>query len=327
VGSCIRCSGPLTRFRRLKTSRERCERDVSTGHQYRAQLPGSLRGSPAELHGKQTFPLLSAASITPSSQQQSKQKGCEAPASSQRQNASINPPPAKTNIDRQHTESVIQQFQDIIADFLFFSSFFSVPPVSAAFRTVPIEPFRYLLSTAVSLQQFTLSEEKHTDAYIYIRQQLDELQNIIEQRPAVAGPTRPKTYAEAVATKQNAHLSPDSQIKYVKKSKEITVKIPEKADVKKLQETPNWLFVARIRDGELQSSKNMVTVRKLPNKSLLIQTASASAKEDLEKNTAWTKHIADSAQIVRKRFFVVAHGVPFASIDIDNQKDTIDNIL
>jgi hypothetical protein len=80
------------------------------------------------------------------------------------------------------------------------------------------------------------------------------------------------------------------------------------------------VLVTRIHNGEFQNSKNMITVRKLLNKNLLIQTVFTSAKEDLERNTAWIKCITEFAQMARKRFLVVTYRIPFIFIDIDNQK-------
>jgi hypothetical protein len=87
------------------------------------------------------------------------------------------------------------------------------------------------------------------------------------------------------------------------------------------------VLVLRIKNGEPPNSKNVVAIRKLFSEGLLIQTATASAKKDLEKNTTWIKRITESAQITRKRFLIIAHEVLFTSIDIINQKNTINNII
>ena len=145
-----------------------------------------------------------------------------------------------------------------------------------------------------------------------------------------------KTWAEIAATQavrqQNAAATADDEQE--RRSREITIRIEDETQRKKVQDTPRETILSGIKEAVGSAlAEDLVALRRLPSGALIIQAANRKSKEIMEKEQSWTNTIANSAQVQRKTYPVFVHGVKKEALDttdmgkacsdLENQNRTI----
>ena len=157
-----------------------------------------------------------------------------------------------------------------------------------------------------------------------MQKSISRLEEKIEKKPSYATVARPSGRNNA------AHGTPNNnaarELKEQRKLKSIIVRVvdpKERANVR-LEHTKDLLNKVGMAIG---GNNKPVGVRRLPSGDLEFQMTSLRDKQTAEAEPNWTKVIAGSTQIQRRKYTVMVHGVRMSNIDTSNQQQAIQKIL
>ncbi len=71
----------------------------------------------------------------------------------------------------------------------------------------------------------------------------------------------------------------------------------------------------------------VLAARRLPSGDIVVTTDTAATKEQLEKDSKWLPAVSSTAQVNRRRFPVMVHGMRTASVDCSKQKEAISQLM
>ncbi len=69
------------------------------------------------------------------------------------------------------------------------------------------------------------------------------------------------------------------------------------------------------------------TARTLPSADITIQTTNEEEAEKLRGEDGWTRSLGKKAKLARKRYGIVALGIPIAKIDLKKAEETKEKII
>ena len=126
--------------------------------------------------------------------------------------------------------------------------------------------------------------------------------------------------------KQSSHITHTPTAKDIlaeqRKTKELIVRIANAKEKEDVQQTATKDLVEKIQEKAIE----VVGISRLPSGDIKVFTRTKETKETLEKDTEWTKTVAESADISRRTYGVTAHGVKVRNIDTANQAQAIEHL-
>ncbi len=136
-------------------------------------------------------------------------------------------------------------------------------------------------------------------------------------------PLKPYTWA-AIAT--NAKSRPP----FYNKNIEIVVKLNDSAPAEMVKKQVPKEVVHRIDAYLIENNVTIIklrTARTLPSRDIAIQTTNEKEAEKLRGEDGWTKVLGSKAKLARKRYGIVALGIPIAKIDLEKAEETKEKIV
>ena len=154
----------------------------------------------------------------------------------------------------------------------------------------------------------------------------------VEQRTANQ-PSRAETYAgvakatNALKTAAQDQRTPiTKKLEETRRMREITVRVRNEGEAEGLRKTQDKEILERIQRTGTSGSKEVAAVRRLGSGDIRINVSSCEAKTCLEKDTTWIKALGTSAELARRTYGVLVHGVKVARVDTSNQEEIIKRI-
>jgi hypothetical protein len=71
----------------------------------------------------------------------------------------------------------------------------------------------------------------------------------------------------------------------------------------------------------------VLAARRLPSRDVTVTADTAETKEQLERDSSWLLAVSQTAEINRRKFPVMVHGMRVSSVDCSNQENAIRQIL
>ena len=99
----------------------------------------------------------------------------------------------------------------------------------------------------------------------------------------------------------------------------------------KIKDPVEAVHLRRVSCGELKerinrSKATVLGVRRLPSGDYTIHTSTVAAKVELEQSTGWLASIGKSAEVSRRVYSVLVHGVRTKAINTENQQQAINTL-
>ena len=142
-----------------------------------------------------------------------------------------------------------------------------------------------------------------------------------EQQAATIASPKPQTWAAMAA---NAKTRPP----LYNKNNEIVVKLNDNTSAEEMKKQAPKEVAHRI-DAYLMENNITTTklhaARTLPSGDIAIQTTNKEEAEKLRGEDGWTKVLGSKAKLARKRYRIVAMGIPIAKIDLEKAEETKEN--
>ena len=142
----------------------------------------------------------------------------------------------------------------------------------------------------------------------------------LEKGQLAAGKQGPRTYAEAA---QQAHRGPPADTE-ARHHKVVLVKIKDSVEAGHLRRVSCGELKERINHFRNTGARAVLGVRRLPSGDYTLHTSTVAAKNELEQSTEWLASIGKSAEVSRRVYSVLVHGVRTKSIDAEQQQQAID---
>ena len=111
-----------------------------------------------------------------------------------------------------------------------------------------------------------------------------------------------------------------------RKKKEILVRVMDDAEKQGVKGASDKDILERVQRVGGDYAKNAAAVRWLPSGDVLISMTTKEAKEGLEKDGEWTKCLGKSAQVVRRGYGILAHGIKVDNYDTSKQAEIIEKV-
>jgi len=142
------------------------------------------------------------------------------------------------------------------------------------------------------------------------------------QQQGLAGRGAGATWAQVAAQ------GPPQKAKPTTVTHEVTIKITEQEEKKRVATLSNEQIVRALREGPAPAAKAIVAAKRLPSGDITIYMADATTKEALLEDNPqnWAAKVAQSAKATKKLFPVMVHNVCVANINMRDQNQTIKDI-
>ena len=202
---------------------------------------------------------------------------------------------------------------------------------------IPIEQVEKILR--VSLEYAEATRRRPTPAQVW--QKLESIENLAkeqsqqqtsindkltilkEQQAATIASPKPQTWAVVAANAKTR--SP-----LYNKNNEIVVKLNDNASAEEMKKQAPKEVAQRI-DAYLIENNITTTrlraARTLPSGDVAIQTTTEEEAEKLRGEDGWTKVLGSKAKLARKKYGIVAMGIPAAKIDLEKMEETKEKIV
>ena len=171
-----------------------------------------------------------------------------------------------------------------------------------------------------SIESLAKEQSQHHDSIN------DKLTVLKEQRAAISTPPKPQTWAAAASGASGAQPRPP----LYNKQNEIVVKLNDSASAEEMRKQAPEEVAHRI-DAYLMENNITTTklraARTLPSGDVAIQTTSIDEAEKLREEDGWTKVLGSKAKLTRKRYGVVALGIPVAKMDFEKMEETKEKLV
>ena len=151
----------------------------------------------------------------------------------------------------------------------------------------------------------------------------DKLTILKEQQAATITSTKPQTWAAVAANAKTR--SP-----LYNRNNEIVVKLNDNASVEEMKKQAPKEVAQRIDAYLIENNITTIRLRAartLPSGDVAIQTTTEEEAEKLRGEDGWTKVLGSKAKLARKKYGIVAMGIPTAKIDLEKMEETKEKIV
>jgi hypothetical protein len=163
-------------------------------------------------------------------------------------------------------------------------------------------------------------EERETDASDRIEAAVREIEKTAEKMEKRLKETGITSYAQALSrgiageTHGGQRGWSQAPIANPQEEKRILVRIPDKDQMKEINEQSREEIIKRIRDnaGASQEDRQVIAVRKLKSGDLAVHVNNSKTKRDMEETQEWAKRIAPAAEVRKRTWPILIHAVRVA---------------
>ncbi len=150
---------------------------------------------------------------------------------------------------------------------------------------------------------------------------------VSKQKQQTAAPMGANTYAAALRFGAAAAATGSPPVREVptRLAREIVIRCPNATPEDRTR--PIARLVEEINKKKSQEvSGKVLAARRLPSGDVVITTNTEKAKEQLEQDSSWLAAVGKEAQVNRRRFPVMVHGMRVAALDCTKQKEAIQQL-
>ena len=150
----------------------------------------------------------------------------------------------------------------------------------------------------------------------------DKLTVIKERQAATIPSPKPQTWAAMAASEK-------TRPPLYNKNNEIVVKLNDNASAEEMKKQAPREVAHRIDAYLIENNITTVKLRAartLPSGDIAIQTTNEEEAEKLRGEDGWTKVLGSKAKLARKRYGIVALGIPIAKIDLEKVEEVKEKI-
>ena len=151
---------------------------------------------------------------------------------------------------------------------------------------------------------------------------------VSKQKQQAAAPMGANTYAAALrfGAATAAAGSPSVREIPTRLAREIVIRCPNATPEDRAR--PISRLVEEINKKKSQEvSGKVLAARRLPSGDIVVTTNTEKAKEQLEQDSSWLAAVSKEAQVNRRRFPVMVHGMRVAALDCTKQKEAIQQLM
>jgi hypothetical protein len=130
----------------------------------------------------------------------------------------------------------------------------------------------------------------------------------------LANPTPPRSYAQAAGGKGGSETVPIPRRTY----REMVVRTGAETEAQKRRNGREL-----VEDIQKAGAPQVVAARRLRSGDILLTTTDNESRTQLQKEKSWTSGVGEGAEVRRKQYAVVTHGIKVAQMDMSNKTDAI----